>query len=65
MKVEISRDKCIGSGNCVLEAEHLFSQSEDDGKVLLPDGYETDDPKAIEAAILCPVGAIMIDGKIP
>jgi ferredoxin len=65
VKIQILRDKYIGSGNCVLEAEHLFTQSEEDGKVLLNDGDETDDPKAVQAAILCPVGAITIDGKLP
>ena len=65
MKIEILRDKCIGSGNCVLQAENIFSQSDEDGKVLLLHGELSDDLNAVEAAMLCPVGAILIDGQVP
>jgi ferredoxin len=65
LKIEILRDKCIGSGNCVVQNETLFSQSDDDGKVLLPNGDETDDTTAVDAAMVCPVGAILINGQLP
>jgi len=65
MKVEIVRDKCVASGNCVELAGEMFTQSEEDGKVMLIAGDETDDPKVMQAAMLCPVGAIFIDGELP
>jgi ferredoxin len=65
MKVEILRYKCISSGNCVELAAQTFAQSEDDSKVILIDNGEADDPNVREAAMLCPVGAILIDGKLP
>jgi len=65
MKIEILRDRCISSGNCVELAGKVFAQSEDDSKVILVGGDESDDPQVREAAILCPVGAILIDGELP
>lgn len=65
MKVEILRDKCVGSGNCVELAPKVFDQSDDDGKVILVADDETNDEAAREAASLCPVGAILIDGELP
>jgi len=65
MKIEILRDKCISSGNCVQMAEQVFGQSDEDGKVILVNGPDTDDEDVREAAMLCPVGAILIDGEVP
>jgi len=65
MKIEILRDKCISSGNCVELAGGVFGQSEEDGKVILIASDESEDPNAREAATLCPVGAILIDGEVP
>ena len=66
MKVEILRDKCVGSGNCVELAGKMFAQSDDDGKVVLIGQEEMpEDPDVIQAAMLCPVGAILIDGQLP
>jgi ferredoxin len=56
MKVEILREKCVGSGNCVELVPKIFGQSEEDGKVVLTDGDETYDEAALQAALLCPVG---------
>jgi ferredoxin len=65
MKIEILRDKCISSGNCVEIAGHTFAQSDDDAKVILINGADTVSPQIREAASLCPVGAIIIDGDLP
>ena len=65
MKIEIVRDKCVASGNCVELAGKIFAQSEEDGKVILIFGDETEDPDVIQAAMLCPVGAILINGELP
>lgn len=66
VKIEILRDKCVGSGNCVDLAGRVFAQSEEDGKVVLVAGDDmAEDRAVIEAAMLCPVGAILIDGELP
>jgi ferredoxin len=65
VKVEILRDKCVGSGNCVELAKWVFAQDDEDGKVLLVAGSDIPDSDAVmEAALICPVGAIMINGKL-
>lgn len=65
MQITIIRDKCIGSGNCVMEADHVFAQSDEDGKVVLLIAEPVETERAMQAAMLCPVGAIMIDGVVP
>jgi ferredoxin len=60
MRVEIEPEKCIASGQCVLIAESVFDQDEDDGIVVLktdkiPVG---DEEAARNAARICPSRAI-------
>ncbi|MEU6131774.1 ferredoxin [Saccharopolyspora sp. NPDC047091] len=62
MEIEIDEDKCIGAGQCVLTAESVFDQRDEDGVVVLLDaspGAEHQDA-AREAATLCPAAAIAI-----
>jgi ferredoxin len=60
VRVEIEPEKCISSGQCVLIAESVFDQDEDDGIVVLktdevPAGAE----EAVrDAARICPSRAI-------
>jgi ferredoxin len=60
--VRIDREKCIGSGQCVLTAPDVFEQREEDGTVVLldaepsPGSYED----VRQAAGLCPAAAIAI-----
>lgn len=35
MEVRVDRDRCVGSGLCMMHVPAVFDQSEDDGKVLL------------------------------
>jgi ferredoxin len=62
MKVEIDRDRCVASGQCVLAAPAVFDQREDDGMVILltedlpPDQVDG----AREAAFLCPAQVITV-----
>jgi ferredoxin len=62
MKVEIDRDRCVASGQCVLAAPAVFDQREDDGMVtlltaeLLPDHVDA----VREAAFLCPAQVITV-----
>ena len=60
MRVEIEPEKCIASGQCVLIAESVFDQDEDDGIVILktedvPPGEEE---ATRNAARICPARAI-------
>jgi len=63
VKVTVDQDKCVSSGQCVLNAGEVFDQRDDDGVVLLL----TDNPpleqaeNARQAAAACPALAIDIE----
>lgn len=59
LDVEIDRDACIGSGNCVYEAPGAFDLDDDSISVVLdPAGAPRD--KVIAAARKCPARAITV-----
>lgn len=60
--VEVDRELCIGSGDCVATAPAVF-QLDEEGKavVLDPDGAPADE--IVEAARNCPVTAIFVAGE--
>ena len=62
MKIVVHYDKCISAGQCVLAADDLFGQNEDDGVVVV---LSEQVPAArleaaLDAARRCPTGAIEI-----
>ncbi|MGY4711666.1 ferredoxin [Mycolicibacterium sp. CBM1] len=63
MKVKVDQDKCVSSGQCVLNAADVFDQRDDDGVVVLLD----DNPPADQAdnvrraAAACPAQAIYVE----
>lgn len=63
MKVTIDQDKCVSSGQCVLNAGEVFDQRDDDGVVLLlndsPSAEQADNVR--HAASACPALAIDIE----
>ena len=63
MKVTVDQDKCVSSGQCVLNAGDVFDQRDDDGVVILlvdhPDSDQADGAR--KAAIACPALAIEIE----
>lgn len=63
MRVTIDQDKCIASGQCVMAAEEVFDQRDEDGVVVLlnanPPAELTEDVR--EAVTLCPARAITVD----
>ncbi len=63
MKVTVDQDKCVSSGQCVLNAGDVFDQRDDDGVVVLlddsPSSEQEDDVR--RAAAACP--ALAIDVK--
>jgi ferredoxin len=63
MKVAVDQDKCVSSGQCVLNADDIFDQRDDDGVVvLLNDSPSADQAQnARQAAAACPALAIHIE----
>ncbi|KUN00482.1 ferredoxin [Streptomyces yokosukanensis] len=64
MKIVADTDKCVGAGQCVLNAPELFDQSEDDGVVVVLDAEPGDSFRAAagEAVELCPARALSLVG---
>ncbi len=62
ISVQVDRDLCIGSGDCVDTVPDVFQlDSEDKAVVVDPDGASTD--AVLEAAANCPVTAIFVIGE--
>jgi len=63
MKVSVDQDKCVSSGQCVLNAGDVFDQRDDDGVVVLlndsPAPEQADNAR--NAAAACPALAIDIE----
>ena len=63
MKVTVDQDKCVSSGQCVLNAGDIFDQRDDDGVVILltdtPSPEQATDAR--KAAAACPALAIDIE----
>jgi ferredoxin len=62
MRVIVDREKCVAAGQCVIEAEDVFDQSDEDGVVvLLQESPPADRLEAVRrAAELCPSMAITV-----
>ena len=62
IRVEVDRDLCIGSGDCVATAPDVFELDEEGKAIVLdPDGATT--VVVLEAAQNCPVTAIFVIGE--
>jgi ferredoxin len=63
MRITVDQDKCVSSGQCVLNAGELFDQRDDDGVVILlndsPAPQHAEDAR--RAAATCPALAIDIE----
>lgn len=63
MKVTVDEDRCVSSGQCVLNASDVFDQRDDDGVVVLlidRPGHELAEDTR-KAAAACPALAIDIE----
>jgi ferredoxin len=62
MRVSVEKDRCVGSGQCVLAVAAVFDQNEENGIVTL----RTDQPAeelagdVEQAALVCPARAITV-----
>jgi ferredoxin len=63
MRVEVDRDRCCGSGNCVMTVPAVFDQDDDEGLVVLRQKEPPEDlaDAVRRAVLLCPSGAISLD----
>ena len=63
MRIRILRERCIGAGQCVLNAPRLFDQSDEDGTVVVLDETPSpqDEPAAVAALGACPSGTIRLE----
>jgi ferredoxin len=59
LEVEIDRDVCIGSGNCVYEASGAFDL-DDDTIAFVVDAHGAPEDRVIAAARKCPSHAITV-----
>jgi len=63
MKVTVDQDKCVSSGQCVLNAAQVFDQRDEDGVVVLlnndPPADQADSVR--RAAAACPAQAIYVE----
>ncbi|MFD4947642.1 ferredoxin [Streptomyces sp. NPDC058409] len=64
MRIHLDRDKCIGSGQCVLAAPEWFDQDDDGIAVVLEHDTSEDDTDEVQrAAFTCPALAIALDSE--
>ncbi len=59
LEVEIDRDACMGSGNCMYEAAGVFD-FDDDGVARVVDLTASPEDRVIAAAHKCPTHAISV-----
>ena len=61
LTIEVDRDLCIGSGDCVDTAPAVF-ELDDDGKAVVLDPNGAPEDEVVDAARNCPVTAIFVSG---
>lgn len=63
--VDVDEDRCCGAGRCVQAAPNVFAQRESDatGYVILAHLEQEHEEPVLEAAALCPVGAVRVVGR--
>jgi ferredoxin len=59
MKVQVDQDKCVGAGNCLIQAPEVFDQRDDGIVVLLqPEPPDELHDAVRDAIVTCPALAI-------
>ena len=59
IQIQINRDKCMGSGNCVFWAPQAFDLDDEGLSVVLEPG-DADEHQLMQAREGCPTGAISL-----
>ena len=62
IRIDVDRDLCIGSGDCVASEPAVFAL-DDEGKAIVLDADAAEIDDVIEAARNCPVTAIFVIGE--
>jgi ferredoxin len=62
IRIEVDRDLCVGSGDCVDSAPDVFAL-DDEGKAVVLDTDAATVDDVVEAARNCPVTAIFVVGE--
>jgi ferredoxin len=62
MKIMADRSKCVGAGQCVMAAPHVFAQGKEDGLVVVVNSTPTEEEReAAELAVRsCPSLALSL-----
>lgn len=61
MRIEVDRERCVGSGLCALSVPEVFDQDQEDGLVVLRQARAGADPGRLREAVrLCPSGALAL-----
>ena len=60
LKITVDRDICIGAGSCELLAPDVFG-IDNENKVFIKDNFNTDEETIKQAAMSCPVLAIILE----
>jgi ferredoxin len=59
MKVVVTKDRCVGSGACVLAAPRVFTQDEDGIVMLIQEDVAPGDEQEVRDAVdACPAAVI-------
>jgi ferredoxin len=58
--VNIDRDACISSGNCVADSPEAFGFDDEDIAMVKPGAAELADDRLLRIARNCPAGAILL-----
>lgn len=61
MRINVDRERCIGSGGCVRAEPRVFGQDEDDGRVVLVGHWMPDAAQTVQRAVqFCPMQALTL-----
>lgn len=62
LEIKIDRERCIGSGECLMSAPEIFDMGDDDAAILVSDGppWRASDDLLREIASHCPSHAISL-----
>jgi ferredoxin len=63
LRVSVERERCVGTGSCVLTEPAVFDQDQGDGRVIVLDPLPGAELRGsvVEAANLCPNAAIRFE----